>query len=109
MLQDIAETITQFAQHNRAWAPPLVLILAFCESIAFVSLLLPFWTILLAIGALFTGTLEEFLAIWLAASIGAGLGDWGILLARIQVQGAPFLDLAVVAPSPPTGNWSQIL
>ncbi|MFT5508279.1 MAG: membrane protein DedA with SNARE-associated domain [Hyphomicrobiaceae bacterium] len=75
-MQDFIATITAFADAHRAWAPLLVLLLAFGESIAFVSLLLPFWGMLVALGALFGGSWIEFLIIWAAASVGAALGDW---------------------------------
>ena len=37
---------------NAAWAPPIVFALAFGESLAFISLLIPAWGALVAIGAL---------------------------------------------------------
>ena len=75
-MQDFVATIIAFADAHRAWAPLLVLVLAFGESIAFVSLVLPFWGMLVALGALFSGSWFEFLLIWGAASVGAALGDW---------------------------------
>ena len=75
-MQDFIAAIIAFADSHRAWAPLIVLILAFGESIAFVSLVLPFWGMLVALGALFSGSWLEFLAVWTAASIGAALGDW---------------------------------
>jgi membrane protein DedA with SNARE-associated domain len=54
-----------------------VLFLAFGESIAFVSLILPFWGMLIAIGAMIGGYgSPEFWTILVAAAIGAALGDW---------------------------------
>ena len=75
-LPDIIEAITSFAAAHRGWAPLIVLLLAFGESIAFVSLVLPFWGLLVALGALLGGSVYEFVLIWVAASIGAALGDW---------------------------------
>lgn len=75
-MEEFATAVTLFAQENRAWAPLLVLILAFGESIAFISLILPFWGMLVAMGALMGGSLFEFMIVWVAASIGAALGDW---------------------------------
>jgi membrane protein DedA with SNARE-associated domain len=60
------------------WAAAVVFILAFGESLAFVSLILPFWAILfLGIGPLLgaAGTLN-FWTIATAAAVGAALGDW---------------------------------
>jgi membrane protein DedA with SNARE-associated domain len=75
-VETFIQTITEFADANRALAPLVVLVLAFGESIAFVSLILPFWGMLVAIGALMNASIAEFAAIWLAASVGAALGDW---------------------------------
>ena len=59
------------------WAAAVVFILAFGESLAFVSLVLPFWAMLVAIGAIIGGTNSlNFWAIVAAAASGAALGDW---------------------------------
>ena len=50
--------------------------LAFGESLAFISLLLPAWAILVAIGALIGETGINFWPIWVAGAVGAALGDW---------------------------------
>lgn len=75
-MHDVIQVITTFVNEHRAWAPLVILVLAFGESIAFVSLVLPFWGMLVAIGALLTGSAIEFILVWVAASIGAALGDW---------------------------------
>ncbi len=75
-VEDLVTTITSFAEAHQAWAPLIVLLLAFGESIAFISLVLPFWGMLVALGALLGGSMLEFAMIWVAASIGAALGDW---------------------------------
>lgn len=75
-LQEYANLIVDFVRDHRAWAAPIVFLLAFGESIAFVSLILPFWGMLVAIGAFMGVDGSEFLMIWLAASVGAALGDW---------------------------------
>lgn len=68
--------ITTFIEHNRVWAAPIMLVLAFGESIAFVSLILPFWSMLVAVGAAVGLLSPEFFVVWIAASVGAALGDW---------------------------------
>lgn len=67
-----------FIEANRQWAGALVFVLAFGESLAFVSLILPFWAILIGIGTLIgaSGTTTDFIEIWVAASLGAACGDW---------------------------------
>ena len=73
---DLIGTITTFADTHRGWAPFVVLLLAFGESIAFVSLVLPFWGMLVALGAVLGGSTLEFVLVWGAAGVGAALGDW---------------------------------
>ncbi len=50
--------------------------LAFGESLAFVSLVLPATAILLAAGGLLAAAEVEFWQIWAAAVLGAAAGDW---------------------------------
>jgi len=68
--------IANFAKANEAWAPWVVFALAFGESLAFISLLLPAWAALIAIGTVVMAGGLNFWTIWIAASIGAALGDW---------------------------------
>lgn len=77
-LPSYAEPIVQFVEQNRAWGAPLIFILAFGESLAFLSLLLPFWVMLVGIGTVMgaSGDTSEFLMVWVAASLGAAFGDW---------------------------------
>jgi membrane protein DedA with SNARE-associated domain len=68
--------LIDFVRQHQAWAAPVVLLLAFGESLAFVSLLIPAWGALVAIGALIGASGISFWPIWLAGAIGASLGDW---------------------------------
>lgn len=61
---------------NEFWAVPIVGLLAFGESLAFVSLLLPATVILFALAGLIGGAELAFWPIWVAAAVGAILGDW---------------------------------
>jgi membrane protein DedA with SNARE-associated domain len=74
--QTYFDQVTAFARDNAAWAPPIVFALAFGESLAFVSLLFPAWGALVAIGALIGTSGISFWPIWVAAAVGAALGDW---------------------------------
>ncbi len=67
-----------FVRNHQEWAGPIIFLLAFGESLAFVSLLLPFWAMLVGIGGLIVvnGSLVDFTLVWFAASLGAALGDW---------------------------------
>jgi membrane protein DedA with SNARE-associated domain len=69
-------TVLDFVKANEAWAAPIVFLLAFGESLAFVSLLLPATAILFAASGLVGATGLPFWPIWSAAVVGAILGDW---------------------------------
>jgi membrane protein DedA with SNARE-associated domain len=75
-LQAYVDAITAFARDNAAWAPPIVFVLAFGESLAFISLLIPAWGALVAIGALIGSSGINFWPVWIAGSLGAAFGDW---------------------------------
>ena len=70
----VAAVVT-FITANRAWAGPIVFALAFAESVAFVSLLVPFTAMIVASGTLIaSGTLDPWIIIpWGIA--GASFGD----------------------------------
>ena len=68
--------VIAFVRDNAAWAPPIVFALAFGESLAFVSLLIPAWGALVAIGALIGPSGISFWPVWIAGSLGAACGDW---------------------------------
>ncbi len=50
--------------------------MAFGESLAFISLLIPAWGALVAIGALIGASGISFWPVWIAGGVGAALGDW---------------------------------
>jgi membrane protein DedA with SNARE-associated domain len=75
-LERHAQQIVEFVRAHEAWAAPIVFALSFGESLAFISLLLPAWAALVGIGVLIGSGSLSFWPIWIAASIGAALGDW---------------------------------
>ena len=75
-LQEITDVVVSLVREHRSWAAPIVFALAFGESIAVVSLVLPFWGMLVALGAAVGIGGVEFALVWFAASTGAALGDW---------------------------------
>jgi membrane protein DedA with SNARE-associated domain len=75
-MEDFARAVADFVRDHEAWAAPIVLALAFGESLAFISLLIPAWGALVAIGALIGVSGINFFPVWIAGSIGAALGDW---------------------------------
>jgi len=72
----IVQDTVDFVRTNQAWAVPVVFALAFGESLAFISLLIPAWGALVAIGALIGSSGIKFWPIWVSASLGAAFGDW---------------------------------
>lgn len=68
--------VAEFVRQHQVWAAPVVLLLAFGESLAFISLLLPAWGALVAIGALIGASGLSFWPVWIAGGLGAALGDW---------------------------------
>lgn len=72
----IAQSVADFVHAHQEWAVPIVFALAFGESLAFISLLVPAWAALVAIGALIAANELSFWPVWIAASLGAAAGDW---------------------------------
>ena len=75
-MEDFARAMADFVRDHQAWAAPIVLLLAFGESLAFISLLIPAWGALVAIGALIGVSGISFWPVCIAGGIGAALGDW---------------------------------
>jgi membrane protein DedA with SNARE-associated domain len=74
--EELTHSIIAFVRDHAEWAAPVVFVLAFGESLAFISLLLPAWAALVAIGALIDAGAISFWPLWIAAALGAALGDW---------------------------------
>jgi membrane protein DedA with SNARE-associated domain len=75
-LHDTGQEIITFVQRNAGLAAPIMFVLAFAESLAFISLLVPAWGALVAIGALIGPNGISFWPVWIAGAVGAALGDW---------------------------------
>ncbi|TDR89595.1 DedA family protein [Enterovirga rhinocerotis] len=75
-LDQFAQPVLDFVRANQAWAPAIVGLLAFGESLAIVSILIPATVLMVGIGALIGGAGLEFWPILIGAVIGAFLGDW---------------------------------
>jgi membrane protein DedA with SNARE-associated domain len=73
-LQSYTDAIIAFIQGNQEWVTPIVFLLAFGESLAFLSLLLPSTVILVAISGLLGASGIDFVPVWIAAGIGGTLG-----------------------------------
>jgi membrane protein DedA with SNARE-associated domain len=75
-LHEITQATLAFIRVHEAWGAPIVLALAFGESLAFISLLLPATVILFGVGWLIGESGIAFWPLWCAAVVGAFLGDW---------------------------------
>lgn len=75
-LDAYAQPVIEFVREHEVWAPPIVFCLAFGESLAFFSLLIPAWAALVGIGGLIGMTGLDFWSIWAAGALGAAFGDW---------------------------------
>jgi len=73
-LDSIVAPIIDFVKSHQNWAAPVVFLLAFFESLAFLSLLVPATAILLGISALVGAAGIPFWPLWLAGGIGGVLG-----------------------------------
>jgi len=68
--------ILGLVREHRQWAPPIVFVLCFVESLAIVSAFLPATLLLLAIGSLAAAGVVSLLELAVWGTIGAGLGYW---------------------------------
>lgn len=75
-LSEVVPWCVDVVRSNAALGPAIVLVLAFGESLAFVSLLLPATLILVGVGAAAGAGGLPLAPLWLGATVGAVLGDW---------------------------------
>lgn len=75
-IEGYAKEVAEFVRAHHVWAAPIMFALAFCESLAFISLLIPAWSFLVAIGLVFGPSDPNFWPVWIAGSLGAACGDW---------------------------------
>jgi membrane protein DedA with SNARE-associated domain len=75
-MEALADAILEGVRAHIFLAPPVVFVLAFGESLAFVSLLLPATFLLMSGSGIVGAAGVGFWPIWIAATVGAFLGDW---------------------------------
>src|ERR1700742_3591280 len=75
-LEAWSHQIVEFVRLHEAWAAPIVFALAFGESLAFISLLVPAWGALVGIGYLMGPSGISFWPVCVAGALGAAFGDW---------------------------------
>jgi len=75
-MEDLAQPLLALIKEHESWAIAMMFITGFVESFAFLSLLFPGTTLLIAAGTLMkTGTLP-YLPVVVGSILGAVLGDW---------------------------------
>ncbi len=78
-IAEAAQGLLAFAKAHPQWAFAIAFVVSFGESFAGLSFLIPGTTILIALGVLLRvidAELWGFFIVWLAAAVGAVLGDW---------------------------------
>src|SRR5215510_3059176 len=65
-LEAHAKELVEFVRVHEQWAAPVVFALAFGESLAFISLLIPAWAALVGVGA----ALGDWLSYWIGIKLG---------------------------------------
>ena len=75
-LSGIGDVALDIVRQHQSWAAPVCFLLAFAESLAFVSLIVPSSVILIGIGGVIAYTDLSFTELFVATGIGAALGDW---------------------------------
>ncbi len=74
-IEALVHDTLEFIRANQDWAAPLVFLLAFGESLAVISLLVPATAILFGMSGLLGASGVPFWPCWVAAVAGASLGD----------------------------------
>jgi membrane protein DedA with SNARE-associated domain len=74
-MEELAQPLLEFIKDHRSWAIAIMFITAFGESFAFLSLLFPGTTLLIAAGTLVKSGTLPFLPVMVGAILGAVLGD----------------------------------
>ncbi|QFU16035.1 DedA family protein [Microvirga thermotolerans] len=75
-LEDLTQAVLDFIRAHRELAPLILGLMTFGESFAFVSLLLPATTVIVAAGFLIAAAEIPFWQSWAGAVAGAILGNW---------------------------------
>jgi membrane protein DedA with SNARE-associated domain len=75
-LETITNAVLDFVRAHQAYAPLIIGLMTFAESLAFLSLILPMVTILIAVGFVVAATDIPFWHLWLSGTAGASLSAW---------------------------------
>jgi membrane protein DedA with SNARE-associated domain len=72
----MADALLEWVRDHQSGVAPIVFLLSFLESFAFISLVVPATVVLVGVGALIGAAGISFLPIYLACVAGAFFGDW---------------------------------
>lgn len=72
----VMTTVLEFVREHEAWAPAIVFVLAFLESIVGLSLAVPSTPLFIGVGALIGASNIAFWPIFAGVALGGFLGDW---------------------------------
>jgi membrane protein DedA with SNARE-associated domain len=75
-LEIITNAVLEFIRAHQAYAPLIIGLMTFGESFAFISLILPTITILVAVGFALAAADVSFWQVWLGAAVGAFVSAW---------------------------------
>src|SRR6516225_7469690 len=97
-LDSYAQAIVEFARGHKVWAIPIAFLLAFGESLAFVSLFIPAWAALVGLGALIEAGELRFWPIWIGGAMGQRLETgprigWALILVDPSLKCGPCRDI----------------
>jgi len=87
-LHELVQQILDFVREHQAWAPLIAGLLAFGESFAILSLLIPATVALIGVGAIIGASNAAFIPVWIGASVGAALGDWISYWIGLKIENA---------------------
>ncbi|MBZ6075275.1 DedA family protein [Microvirga puerhi] len=76
MLEGLTHATIDFIRAHRDYAPLILALLTFGESLAFISLILPATTIIVSVGFMISAAQIPFWESWAGAVVGAILGNW---------------------------------
>ncbi|WP_157219733.1 DedA family protein [Flavisphingomonas formosensis] len=75
-MEAIIADVMKFIAENKAWAGPLLGLLAFGESLAVVGLLIPATALMIAVGGMVGSGIIDPIPVFIWCVVGSVLGDW---------------------------------
>jgi membrane protein DedA with SNARE-associated domain len=76
MMESVIQPMLEFVREHQAWAPVIVFVMAFLESIVGLSLAVPSTPLFVGVGALIGASGLSFWPIFAGVALGGFVGDW---------------------------------